>query len=442
MPRVIFHVDVNSAFLSWSAVKKLKEDPTSVDLRTIPSVVGGDVKTRHGIVTAKSIPAKKYGIQTAEPIASAMKKCPRLVVVSSDFHTYREYSHAFIDILRSYSDVLEQVSIDEAYVDVTSLSNMDLFSHLKNAIPGFATQANSSSVISELNLPYPLNVASAIRYEIRSTLGFTVNVGISSNKLLAKMASDFTKPDRTHTLYPDEVENKMWPLDIGDLYGCGKKTSNKLRSFGIRTIGDAAKYDTVLLKNQLGEKSGEYISLAANGIGSDIVNPVHEDAKSYSNETTTSSDITSENYDSDMPPIVKRLSESVSRRMKRDNVFGGTVNISVKTSDFKRYSRQMKISDSTNDADIIYENAMYLLSNLLTGENGLFEDGIHVRLVGVGLDHLDDGSYHQETLFDWMTTGQEAIKKEKAKEEKSQKLTAMEKLIKNKYGDNAIQKGI
>ncbi|SDB50591.1 DNA polymerase IV [Butyrivibrio sp. INlla16] len=412
MNRTIFHIDVNSAFLSWSAVKQLKENPDAVDLRTIPSVVGGDIKTRHGIVTAKSIPAKKYGINTAEPITSALQKCPNLVVVKGDFQTYREYSRAFIGILRSYSELLEQVSIDEAYLDVT-----------------------------DLNCESPVALAGWIRDEIRTELGFTVNVGISTNKLLAKMASDFTKPDRTHTLYPHEVKDKMWPLDIGDLYGCGKKSAEKLRSIGIRTIGDAATMDEMLLKSQLGDKFGEYIHNAANGLGSDVVHPEHEDAKSYSNETTMANDITSASYDNDMPPVVMRLSEKVSGRLKKDGVFGGTVTAQVKTSDFKRFSRQMKLSESTDNADVIYENAMILLGKLLTGEDGLFNYDIGIRLVGVGVDNLDNGEYRQGNLFDWMTTGKQEIREEKRREEKREKLEEMERLIKGKFGDGAIKKG-
>ena len=436
MSRIIFHIDVNSAFLSWTAVKRLKEDPGSVDLRTIPSVVGGDVKTRHGIVTAKSIPAKKYGINTAEPIASALKKCPKLVIVSSDFKTYREYSHAFINVLSSYSAILEQVSIDEAFVDVTDLEDMDVKKHLKDS------GVDISGIISgTLDEPFPLNIAAAIRYEVSTTLGFTVNVGISTNKLLAKMASDFTKPDRTHTLYPDEVKTKMWPLDIGDLFGCGKKTAERLRSIGIKTIGEAATYDQKLLMAQLGDRTGEYIHRSANGIGSDIVHVERDEAKSYSNETTMSSDITSDNYDKEMPPVVRRLSEKVSQRMKKDGVYGSTITAQVKTSDFKRFSRQIKISDSTNEADVIYENAMLLFGNLLTGENGLFEDDVRIRLVGVGADHLDHGEYRQGNLFDWMTTGKAELRAEKLKKEKINKLDQMEKIIRNKYGDGAIHKG-
>ncbi len=241
MNRIIFHIDVNSAFLSWTAVKRLQDDPDAVDLRTIPSVVGGDVKTRHGIVTAKSIPAKKYGIQTAEPINSALQKCPKLVVVSSDFTTYRKFSHAFMDILLEYSPVLQKASIDEAFLDVTDLSAMNVRAHLENELRNFyglslmedpfeyilrdkhlSDLSNSlEDDIKNLREGFPLNLAAAIRLEIKARLGFTVNVGVSVNKLLAKMASDFTKPDRTHTLYPWEIEKKMWPLDIGDLCGYG-----------------------------------------------------------------------------------------------------------------------------------------------------------------------------------------------------------------------------
>ena len=205
----IFHIDVNSAFLSWSAVKLLRDNPDEVDLRTIPSIVGGDRAKRHGIVTAASIPAKKLEIRTADTVASALEKCPDLVTVPSDFHFYRECSDKYIGILRGYTQLVEQASIDEAYVDV----------------------------------------------------------GISTNCLLAKMASDFEKPDKTHTLYPPEIEMKMWPLPIGSLFGCGKKSAEKLQRIGIMTIGDAACASMDVLKSVLGEKGSEYIHKSANGKG-------------------------------------------------------------------------------------------------------------------------------------------------------------------------------
>ena len=229
--RVIFHVDVNSAFLSWSALKRLEEDPGSLDLRTIPSAVGGDVKTRHGVITAKSIPAKKYGVQTGEPVVKALQKCPQLVLVPSDFETYRKYSRAMMEILARYTPLLQQMSIDEAFLDL-------------------------SERISPRDREGALELARQIRDTVRQELGFTVNVGISNNKLLAKMASDFQKPDRTHTLYPEEVPAKMWPLPINDLYGCGKQTARKLQLVGINTIGDAAAADLELLQTVLGERTG------------------------------------------------------------------------------------------------------------------------------------------------------------------------------------------
>ena len=229
--RTIFHVDVNSAFLSWSALKKLRDDPGSVDLRTIPSAVGGDVKTRHGIITAKSIPAKRYGIQTAEPVVKALQKCPQLVLVPPDFQTYHAYSRALMDILAQYSSLLQQMSIDEAYLDMSD-----------RIAPGDREAAKMW--------------ARRIREQVKRELGFTVNVGISTNKLLAKMASDFEKPDRTHTLYPDEVPSKMWPLPIDSLHGCGKSTAQKLQLVGINTIGEAAASDPLLLQSILGQKSG------------------------------------------------------------------------------------------------------------------------------------------------------------------------------------------
>lgn len=421
---IIFHIDVNSAFLSWSAVKKLRDEPGSIDLRTVPSAVGGDVKSRHGIITAKSIPAKKYGIVTGEPVVKALQKCPSLILVEGDFATYREYSHAFIEIISRYSPKLQQVSIDEAYLDITG-----------------SRQVFKDSETPEY--PYPLNIARLIRDEIRDTLGFTVNVGISSNKLLAKMASDFQKPDRTHTLFPEEIETKMWPLPIGDLYGCGKSTAARLTSLGIKTIGDAANSDYDFLCSILGENGGAYIYSSANGYGSTNVNVEYEDAKSYSNETTLKSDLTADSYDKDIEHILKYLSGKVSQRLKRDNVYGSTITVSVKTGNFKRHSAQMQIDTSTDDEGKIFSLAKTLSDKLLLGENGLFIRGEVVRLVGVGVSKLDDGSYRQLNLFD-MINEQKKIGSNPDYSldfEKQKKLDKMSAEIDGRYGKGTIFKG-
>lgn len=418
--RTIFHIDVNSAFLSWSAVKQLKENPDAVDLRTIPSAVGGDVTTRHGIITAKSIPAKKYGVQTGEPVVKALQKCPELVLVRSDFATYRAYSAAFIDILRSYSEILEQVSIDEAYLDVTELIE------------------DSDGLTAEM-------LAGMIRKEIREKLGFTVNVGISVNKFLAKMASDFAKPDRTHTLYPGEIPEKLWPLPIRDLHGCGASTAQKLMQIGILTIGDAAAMQKELLQSYLGQKAGEYIYERANGRSSDVVHAESEKAKSYSNETTMSEDITAENYDEKADPVLRGLSEHVSARMERGQARGLTVSVSAKTDDFRRRSRQTTLEKPTRDADVIYATAQVLLRELCFGETALLADGRGIRLIGVGVSKLDEGGYEQTDLFDWMKTQEEEKEKKQQAAERQQKTEQLDRMMENiqaRFGKQSLQKGI
>ena len=414
---IIFHIDVNSAFLSWSAVKKLKDEPGSVDLRTIPSAVGGDVKSRHGIITAKSIPAKKYGIVTGEPVVKALQKCPKLVLVRGDFKTYREYSHAFINIISKYSPVIEQVSIDEAYLDLSGMRSL-------------YTSSESEQ------FPYPTNIANLIKNEVRDNLGFTVNVGISCNKLLAKMASDFSKPDKIHTLFPEEISEKMWPLPIGDLYGCGKQTAQRLISMGIRTIGDAAQTDPLVLASILGDNAGSYIYESANGQGSINVSGNYEDAKSYSNETTLSSDLTADSYDKEILPVLKALSVSVSGRLKKDHVYGRTVTVSVKTGSFKRHSAQVQLDDSTDDENKICQNAKALADKLLLGDDGLFIKGEVVRLVGVGVSKLDDGSYRQLNLFDDIINPAPS-----AGSERQKKLDKMTEELDNRFGKNTIFKG-
>lgn len=480
--KIIFHVDVNSAFLSWSAVKLLKDNPDQIDLRTIPSAVGGDVESRHGIITARSIPAKKYGVTTGEPVVKALQKCPNLVIVSGDFKTYREYSARFIDVLRSYSPLVEQVSIDEAFIDMTEpIKDMyqsaiklecslekDLITNGRVSKEHFTKEpVSKESIPQESTLEEPLTkafiagesankpsyniedfaliLASNIKEEIKQTLGFTVNVGISTNKLLSKMASDFEKPDKIHTLFPDEIRKKMWPLPIGDLYGCGKQTSLRLSELGMKTIGDVANTDQKLLENLLGIKQGDYIYRSSNGLGNDEVNPLEEDAKSYSNETTTKSDINFDNYESKMPQTLRWLSESVARRLQRDGVFASTVSVNVKTDSFKRRSKQMGIADSTNDAEIIFKTATRLMDELVLGIDGLFAKGYSIRLVGVGASDLDKGQYRQMSLFEISNNEGSQVqaphKQDAIRAQKQRLLREMTKSIEDKFGKGAIHKG-
>lgn len=413
MEKLIFHVDVNSAFLSWTAVKKLKEEPDSVDLRTIPSAIGGDVSKRHGVITACSIPAKKMGVRTGEPVMRSLEKCPGLCLFPSDFKTYREYSREFIKILKKYALAVEQVSIDEAYIDMTGIDE-------------------------------PIEMAEKLKREIYENLGFTVNIGVSTVKILAKMASDFEKPYKIHTLFPEEVKEKMWKLPIERLHGCGYRTSEKLRNIGVKTIGDAAILDKHLLISLLGEKSGEYIYESSNGRGSDLVSGEIEAAKSYSNETTLPSDIRVSTYNKEMPAVIKWLSESVSKRLKKDEAEGYTISISAKTSSFKRRSKQTTLVEATNKANIIEQTSLKLMKELCFGERGLFETDEGIRLVGVGVSNLAENECKQLDIFSYMkekTVKDEIKLKEERKKEKEDKLNTMLRKINEKYGEGKIKKG-
>lgn len=408
----IFHVDVNSAFLSWAAVKRLKEEPTGVDLRLIPSAVGGDITKRRGVITACSLPAKKLGVRSGEPVVQALEKCPELIIISSDFKTYKEYSEKFIGILRKYSHIVEQASIDEAYMDMSDVGN-------------------------------PIKTAEMIKEEIKTDLGFTVNIGISSVKVLAKMASDFEKPDKIHTLYVEEISEKMWNLPIEKLHGCGRMTAKKLRNVGIKTIGQAANFDKALLISLLGDKQGKYIYESSNGRGEQTVKGEQEAAKSYSNETTLELDVTASNYDRIMPGVIKKLSKEVSRRMEKDGVAGFTIVASLKSTSFKRRSKQTTLSEATNDVDVIAATSEKLMKELAFGSHGIIEEGEGIRLVGVGCTHLDSGEYKQLDIFSYAKELErdEKIKKEElAKKEKADRLRLMVDKIEKKYGEGKIKK--
>ena len=191
---IIMHIDVNSAFLSWEACYRLQQGDL-LDLRTIPSIVGGNPDTRRGIVLAKSVPAKEFNIKTGESLYSALQKCPTLTIVAPRFDLYLKCSNSLIKLLEEYSPSIQRYSIDECFLDYTNM---------------------------EQHFGDPLSAAHKIKERIKNELGFTVNIGISNNKLLAKMASDFQKPDAVHTLYPHEIKEKMWPLPVGDLFMVGR----------------------------------------------------------------------------------------------------------------------------------------------------------------------------------------------------------------------------
>lgn len=384
---MIFHVDVNSAFLSWEAAKRVKEGLP--DLREIPSVVGGDPKQRTGIVVAKSIPAKKYGIQTGEPMAMALRKCPNLVVVPSDFRLYTENSLAFKAICRDYAPVVESFSIDEVFLDMTGTS-----------------------------LIYPDSIATAheIKDKIHAELGFTVNVGISTNKLLAKMASDFEKPDKVHTLFPEEIPVKMWPLPIRDLLFLGKASEKRLQDFGIHTIGELAREKESAIQALLGEKTGHQLYQYARGIDNSPVLAQAEESKGFSVEKTFNDDIVSVEQ---VLPILLEQCDIVATRMRRKGKKCSCISVTFRTLDFKNRSHQTSLSSATDVTDEIYENARRLFLEFWKGQP--------LRLIGVALTGLTDESFEQMSLFE-----------DTKKKEQRQKLDAALDAIRMKFGNDKI----
>lgn len=360
-----------------------------LDLREIPSVVGGDPKQRTGIVVAKSIPAKKYGIQTGEPMAMALRKCPNLVVVPSDFRLYTENSLAFKAICRDYAPVVESFSIDEVFLDMTGTS---------------------------LIYPDPIATAHQIKDKIHEELGFTVNVGISTNKLLAKMASDFEKPDKVHTLFPAEIPEKMWPLPIRDLLFLGKASEKKLQDFGIHTIGELAREKESTIQALLGEKTGRQLYQYARGIDNSPVLAQAEESKGFSVEKTFNDDIVSVEQ---VLPILLEQCDIVATRMRRKGKKCSCISVTFRTLDFKNRSHQTSLSSATDVTDEIYENARRLFLEFWKGQP--------LRLIGVALTGLTDESFEQMSLFE-----------DTKKKEQRQKLDATLDAIRMKFGNDKI----
>ena len=389
MKRIIMHIDVNNAFLSWTAVLYLKKG-MKVDIRKTYAVIGGDEKARHGIVLAKSMPAKKRGVVTAETLFSAKKKCPNLKVYPPNYNFYKKMSDSMLSLIRNYSPDIEQMSIDECFLDYTPVK------HLYG---------------DEVEFAYRL------KKEIYDTLGFTVNIGIGNNKLCAKMASDFSKPYKVHTLFDDEVEEKMWPLQVDELFGIGKKTAVKLHNLNINTIYDLAHTDREFLYKYFKNQAQDMID-AANGKGSDIVVSEESSPKGIGNETTLNRNISSRD---ELYPYLLALSENVAIRLRKQNKYASVIVVTLKDKFFRRFSHQKKLVNATNLTEEIYKTACDILDEMKV------DDGI--RLIGVRLDKLSDTSSHQVSLFEDLKVREDNNELEKTVDE-----------LKEKYGFKVIKK--
>ena len=393
MAPIIFHIDVNSAYLSWTAVEQLKNG-AAVDLREIPAIIGGDQKSRHGVVLAKSPAAKRYGIRTGEPVANAFRKCPNLAMYPPDHKMYREKSRRLMEYLRTFTKEIEQVSVDECYMDFT----------------GIADRWNS-----------PVDGAVEIKDGIKAKFGFTVNIGISTNKLLAKMASDFEKPDRIHTLYPEEIKEKMWPLPVGELYMAGKSSVEVLKKLEINTIGDLAQADLKLITLHL-KSHGKMLWEFANGIGTSVVQSEPDEAKGIGNSTTLSEDAATME---EIRPVFERLAQSVGSRLKKAEKKAGMVSMEIKYYDFRTVSHQIQLDKPSNDPEVLKETACSLFLEVWSGEP--------VRLLGIRTSKLsDETAPEQLSIFD--------IELPKEPDEKHKRLKKAMDEINGKFGEGAVMK--
>ena len=387
MERQILHVDVNNAFLSWTALDMLKNG-SEMDIREIPAVIGGDESKRSGIVLAKSMKAKECGVKTAETIYQARIKCPGLKVFPSNFKIYRYYSNQLYQLLLEYTDKIERFSIDECFLDMTHYLMNDTL----------------------------LNKGKEINRRVKEELGFTVNVGVAHNKLLAKMASDFTKPDRVHTLFENEIPNKMWTLPISELFMLGKRTVPKLYNMQIKTIGDLAKTNKRILPDKFG-KHGSMMWEYANGIDNSEVKYQKEKPKGIGNSVTLPEDIS--NIDK-LEEILLALTEQVTYRLRKQKMLAKVVNVQLRNKDFVDTSHQRKLSNATASTKEIFSYAKELLEQM-------YRKGTPIRLIGVRVDDLTDKEEMQISLF-----------QDEVKNEKQEKLDKTIDKLKEKYGYNLI----
>ena len=386
MERQILHVDVNNAFLSWTAVEMLKNG-SQIDIREIPSIIGGDESKRSGIVLAKSPKAKEFGIKTAETIYQARMKCPSVKIYKSDFKVYQKYSNMLYKLLQEYTDKIERFSIDECFLDMTNYL-------MKRTL---------------------IEVAQEIHVRVKNELGFTVNIGVANNKLLAKMVSDFTKPDKIHTLYANEIRQKMWHLQVSELFMLGRRTVPKLQNMQIRTIGDLANTNKELLTKKFG-KHGLQMWEYANGIDNSEVKYLQEKPKGIGNSITLPENISEIEK---LEEILLSLSEQVTYRLRKYKMKAKDVNVKLRTKDFVDSSHQEKLEYPTASTKEIYKKAKKLLMNM-------YKPYTPIRLVGLRVDGLEENEMQQTTLF------------EPKEDKKQEKLDKVIDEFKNKYGYNFI----
>ena len=387
MEKIIMHIDVNNAFLSWTALYLL-EQGYQIDIRNIEAIIAGDPKKRSGIVLAKSTPAKRKGIKTAETIYEAKRKCPNLKIFKPTYEMYKRKSEELFNLLKTYTPDIEKASVDEGYLDYGKIKNI------------YGDE---------------LEFAKKLKNQIKQELGFTVNIGIANNKLCAKMASDFSKPNKIHTLYKHEIKQKMYPLPIEDLFGVGKQTAQKLRYLNINKIEDLAKQDEYSLKKIFKNQAKHLIEIA-NGIDNSEVDSSIYIPKGISHELTLKEDATSKQ---ELYKHLRTLSEMVSKRIRKENKYAKVICVILKDNNFKRYSHQKKLKNQVNSYNEIYNYSKEILNEFYKNEK--------IRLIGIRLDDLTEEKTYQTSLFDQHS-------------EKDEKIDKIIDQINDKYGKQVLKR--
>jgi len=392
MKKIILHIDVNNAFLSWTAVEKLKNGE-KLDIRNRYSVIGGDEDSRRGVVLAKSNLCKNRGVVTGESLYIARRKCPYLDVYKGDREVYKKYSNLMYEYLLQFTNIIERYSIDECFLDYTY--SINLFGD-------------------------PIKIAYKIKEDIKKKFGFTVNVGIGNNKLEAKMASDFSKPDQVHTLFDEEIKEKLWPLPLDELFMLGRSSAKKLKEMGFKTIGDIANSDIDLLV-KIFKSHGKLMWEFANGIDNSEVSYIEHDAKSISSST-----VLPYNYSKrdEMLKVMKILSMEVGKKLRSNGFYAKNVSIWIKYSNFIKVSKQINLDNVIHTDTDIYNNSIILLDKLWNKED-------NVRGICISVSNFKNSNDKQLSLFD--------LNKENNKKDiKNDKLQQVLDEIRIKYGNDKI----
>jgi DNA polymerase IV len=381
--RVILHVDMNSFYASV----EMAYEP---ELKGKPVAIAGNVEERRGIIITCSYEARKFGVKTTMPLWEAKKLCPQLIIRKPNFDRYRTASIAMFEILRNYTELVEPVSIDEGYLDITN----------------------------SYELGSPIEIAQSIQKRVLEQLDLPCSIGIAPNKFLAKTASDMQKPMGITILRKRDIPSVLWPLNTSEMHGVGKKTAEKLTTIGIHTIGELAAGNEIQLKSLLGI-NGIRIKERANGVDNRPVDPESvSDFKSIGNSTTLPKDTTNQQ---ELYRVLESLAETVSVRLKRKNVLAATLGITIRFKDRKTITRSKKLSNPIQQKEDIASMAKQIFIKEWNGNP--------IRLLGItGYDLVEhDLAFKQLDLFSF------------EKDAKKEPLLKTLSTLQDKYGKNIIK---